>query len=87
MKSESGIPVGRSKLPSISILKPSSGRFTAQPPGYRHPAIWWVSSGRRDGTRLRRLARLLEPSSREHRLDVLHGQTGTTSTPAPRMRR
>jgi uncharacterized protein YdeI (YjbR/CyaY-like superfamily) len=50
--------------------------FGQQPPGYRRLAIWWVSSAKRDETRERRLAQLIDVSARGMRLGVLFGQTG-----------
>jgi len=37
--------------------------FQAQPPGYRRTATWWVISARKEETRLRRLAILIEDSA------------------------
>lgn len=37
--------------------------FQAQPPGYRRTAIWWVVSAKREDTRARRLATLIEDSA------------------------
>jgi uncharacterized protein YdeI (YjbR/CyaY-like superfamily) len=45
--------------------------FQAQPPGYRKTASWWVMSAKREETRLRRLARLIEDSERGVRLAVI----------------
>jgi len=42
--------------------------FSSQPPGYRRLAAWYVISARKDETRERRLARLIEASSRGRRL-------------------
>ena len=38
--------------------------FTSQPPWYQRAAIWWVVSAKREETRLRRLAALIEDSER-----------------------
>ena len=38
--------------------------FSAQPPSYRRTAIWWVVSAKRDETRTRRLATLIDDSAR-----------------------
>jgi uncharacterized protein YdeI (YjbR/CyaY-like superfamily) len=38
--------------------------FEAQPPSYRRAAVWWVVSAKREETRLRRLATLIEDSER-----------------------
>ena len=45
--------------------------FTAQPPGYRRTALWWVSSAKRPDTRLRRLATLITDSAAGRRLNLL----------------
>jgi uncharacterized protein YdeI (YjbR/CyaY-like superfamily) len=37
--------------------------FSARPPSYRRPAIWWVISATRPETRARRLATLIEDSA------------------------
>jgi uncharacterized protein YdeI (YjbR/CyaY-like superfamily) len=36
--------------------------FSAMPPSYRRPATWWVVSAKREETRARRLATLIEDS-------------------------
>jgi uncharacterized protein YdeI (YjbR/CyaY-like superfamily) len=58
--------------------------FTAQPPGYRRLAIWWVSSAKREETRLRRLGQLIDASGQGLRIGVLFGQTGPVPTPPSR---
>lgn len=42
--------------------------FQAQPPGYRRTAIHWVVSAKRDDTRRRRLATLIDDSAHGRRL-------------------
>jgi uncharacterized protein YdeI (YjbR/CyaY-like superfamily) len=42
--------------------------WQAQPPGYRKTATWWVVSAKRDETRQRRLATLIEQSASGERL-------------------
>lgn len=42
--------------------------FNTQPPGYRHTALWWVISAKRDDTRRKRLATLIENSANQQRL-------------------
>jgi uncharacterized protein YdeI (YjbR/CyaY-like superfamily) len=37
--------------------------FAAQPPWYRRTASWWITSAKRDETRLKRLATLIKDSS------------------------
>jgi uncharacterized protein YdeI (YjbR/CyaY-like superfamily) len=45
--------------------------WQAQPPGYRKTATWWVVSAKRDETRRRRLATLVEHSANGERLPQL----------------
>lgn len=47
--------------------------FTAQPPGYRRTAIHFVSSAKREETRLRRLDQLMEVSLAGRRLPQIGG--------------
>jgi uncharacterized protein YdeI (YjbR/CyaY-like superfamily) len=42
--------------------------FTAQPPGYRRTATWWVMSAKREDTRRKRLATLIDDSAHGRRL-------------------
>lgn len=42
--------------------------FRSQPPWYRHTATWWVISARRDDTRERRLATLIDDSAAGRRI-------------------
>lgn len=42
--------------------------FNAQPPSYRRVAIYWVLSGKKEETRARRLALLIDDSARNRRL-------------------
>ena len=37
--------------------------FQAKPASYRRPATWWVISAKREDTRARRLAQLIEDSA------------------------
>lgn len=43
----------------------------AQPPGYRRTAAWWVMSAKKEETRARRLAALIESSERGERISQL----------------
>jgi uncharacterized protein YdeI (YjbR/CyaY-like superfamily) len=45
--------------------------FEAQPPYYRRLTAWWVISAKKEETRARRLAQLIELSSRRQRLPQL----------------
>jgi uncharacterized protein YdeI (YjbR/CyaY-like superfamily) len=49
--------------------------FQAQPPGYRRTATWWVIGAKREETRGRRLAKLIETSEHGRRLDMLVSQS------------
>lgn len=55
--------------------------FSAQPPYYRRTAIHWVTSAKREETRARRLATLIEDSASGLRLANLSGN-GTARRPA-----
>ncbi len=48
--------------------------FEAQPPGYRQNAIFWVVSAKREETRERRLATLIEDSTHGRRIAPLRQQ-------------
>jgi uncharacterized protein YdeI (YjbR/CyaY-like superfamily) len=45
--------------------------YQAQPPGYRKLVNWWVLSAKREETRLKRLAELIDDSKNERRLRQL----------------
>lgn len=45
--------------------------FQAQPAGYRRAATWWVISAKKDETRRKRLATLIEDSARERTIAPL----------------
>jgi uncharacterized protein YdeI (YjbR/CyaY-like superfamily) len=49
--------------------------WEAQPSGYRKAATWWVVSAKREETRLRRLATLIEDSGNGRRLAMLTSPT------------
>jgi len=50
----------------------ASAFFDAQPPGYRKTATFWVMSAKREETRARRLAHLIERSASGTRIDLLN---------------
>jgi uncharacterized protein YdeI (YjbR/CyaY-like superfamily) len=58
--------------------------FRAQPPYYRRTSSWWVMSAKKDETRLKRLATLIEDSAQGRRLGLMArpekpaGKTGKT---------
>jgi uncharacterized protein YdeI (YjbR/CyaY-like superfamily) len=45
--------------------------FERQAPSYKRAAVWWVTSAKREETRARRLATLIEDSRNERRIDLL----------------
>jgi len=45
--------------------------FNAQPPGYRRLSIYWITSAKKEETRARRLATLIEDSANARRLGVV----------------
>jgi len=45
--------------------------FAAQPPGYRRVTTYWVMSAKKEETRVRRLARLIDKSARGERIDFM----------------
>jgi uncharacterized protein YdeI (YjbR/CyaY-like superfamily) len=53
--------------------------FESQPPGYRRTAIWWVISAKREETRQRRLATLMEDSRNGRRIALLARPTKPSS--------
>lgn len=55
--------------------------FQAQAPSYRRTAIWWVVSAKKDETRRRRLATLIQDSAEGRRLKHLISTTYATRTP------
>ena len=50
--------------------------FHSQPPGYRQTAIFWVVSAKREETRERRLATLIDDSAHHRRIGLLGGRGG-----------
>lgn len=61
--------------------------FAAQPPGYRRIAAFWVMSAKREETRERRLAQLVEASAAGTRLGAAAGKKPSASPRAsPRTR-
>ncbi|GMV05646.1 MAG: hypothetical protein AMXMBFR53_19230 [Gemmatimonadota bacterium] len=49
--------------------------FMDQPPGYRRLCIHWVSSAKKEETRLRRLAKLVDHSTAGERVPEMSGQS------------
>ncbi len=50
--------------------------FQAQPPWYQRTASWWVISAKKEETRLKRLARLIEDSEQERTIRELQRPGG-----------
>jgi uncharacterized protein YdeI (YjbR/CyaY-like superfamily) len=50
----------------------ASSFLDAQPPGYRRTVTFWVMSAKKEETRARRLAHLIELSARGTRIDLLN---------------
>lgn len=60
------------ELAAALRANPEASRFfAAQPPGYQRTATFWVMSAKREETRTRRLAHLIERSANESRIDLL----------------
>jgi hypothetical protein len=55
--------------------KPAWDFFQSQPPSYRQTATWWVISAKREETRERRLATLIEDSAAGRRIGPLTRKT------------
>lgn len=57
--------------PYVALMKKTPGAwefFQAQPPSYRKVISWWVTSAKKEETRLSRLTRLIEACARRERL-------------------
>lgn len=50
--------------------------FRAQPPGYRRTATFWVMSAKKEETRRRRLAQLIDDSAKGRRIGMLSRPAG-----------
>lgn len=57
---------------ALRANRKASSFFDAQPPGYRRIMILWVMSAKREETRARRLALLIERSANGTRVDLLN---------------
>jgi uncharacterized protein YdeI (YjbR/CyaY-like superfamily) len=55
--------------------------FQAQAPWYRRTAIWWITSAKKEETRLRRLATLIHDSESGRRLGRLSGPARKPTDP------
>jgi hypothetical protein len=61
-------PLGGAYARKFRANKKAWRFFQTQPPGYRRIATWWVMSAKKDETRWRRLAVLMDLSLRARRL-------------------
>jgi uncharacterized protein YdeI (YjbR/CyaY-like superfamily) len=61
---------------SFRANKKAWAYFQAQAPGYRHTAIWWVISAKREETRKKRLATLIADSARGRAIGLLRRRPG-----------
>jgi len=61
-------------LQKLRADKKAFAFFDALPPGYKRIVIFWVMSAKREDTRARRLAHLIERSRRGSRIDLLTGR-------------
>lgn len=66
----------RAKLPDVHTKQfrnqPAAWAFfQAQPPGYRRICSWWVISAKKEETRLKRLAALIEHSAHRRKIPAL----------------
>jgi uncharacterized protein YdeI (YjbR/CyaY-like superfamily) len=57
--------------PQIRATRAAWTFFSAQPPSYRRAAIWWVISAKKEETRQRRLAQLIEDSANQRTVGPL----------------
>lgn len=70
----------RAKLPALYERKFRNHRsawifFKAQPPGYQRICSWWIISAKREETKLKRLAELIEHSAHQRRIPALSRPT------------
>lgn len=76
LPNKSGIYAYEQRKPSLDepyekILRKNKSAwafFQAQPPSYRKVATWWVVSAKKEETRLKRLAKLIDYSAQSRRL-------------------
>ncbi len=64
-----------SSIKAFKANKQAWAFFDAQPPGYRRIATFWVVSAKKDETRARRLAVLIEYSAKQQRIPLLKSPT------------
>ncbi len=51
--------------------------FRSQPPGFQRTATFWVMAGKKEETRLRRLAQLIGAAEKKQRLGMVTGKSST----------
>ena len=56
---------------ALAANAPAKKFFDAQPPGYKRHATGWIMRAKKEETRAKRLARLIELSSRGRRIDFM----------------
>lgn len=56
---------------ALKANRKAAAFFDAQPPGYRKIATFWIMSAKKEETRARRLAHLVERSAQGARIDLL----------------
>ena len=56
---------------ALAANVPAKKFFDAQPPGYKRHATGWIMGAKKEETRAKRLARLIELSSRGQRIDFM----------------
>ena len=61
----------RASAKALAANRRAKAFFDAQPPGYRKLVIRWVMEAKKEETRARRLARVIEMSARQQRVDFL----------------
>ena len=59
----------------LAANKQAKPFFEAQPPGYKKLATGWIMHAKKDETRRKRLARLIEVSSQQRRIDFMKPNT------------
>lgn len=65
------VELGEAQIEMFRANPPAWEFFQSQPASYRKPAIWWVISAKREATRDRRLATLIDDSAEGRRIRSL----------------
>lgn len=61
----------RAAAKALAANRRAKAFFEAQPPGYRRTMTNWIMSGKKEETRMRRMALLIDKSARGERVDFL----------------